>query len=396
MHKTFKAVYFVLFLLVLLFHSNGISYAIEDPLSLPNNKFGIHILFPSELETAAQLVNSNGGDWGYVTIPIQAVDKDLLKWQKFMDEAKRLHVIPILRIATEGDYFDTKSWRKPAFEDVLDFANFLDSLVWPTKNRYVIIFNEVNRSDEWGEAPSPLEYAQRLSYAVTVFKSKNQDFFILPAGLDNAAPTVTGVSMNEYEFMRQMNEGVPGIFYQVDGFTSHSYPNPGFSQTPEKQDQQSIASFRHETALISTLSTKKLPVFITETGWSKDFVSEFLQSTYYRIAFTSVWTDPLVVAVTPFLLRADIGPFTVFSLIKENASPSAQLLELLGMKKQQGMPSLAINLSLVTGSSSQNILGTNQNTKSELDFSQSQIQEEKTFSLTESIKAFIKWLLKIV
>lgn len=387
MHKTFKVISSLAFLLLFSLNLYNYSYAVEDPLSLPNNKFGIHILFTSEIETAAQLVNSNGGDWGYVTIPIQAVDKDLIKWQKFMDDAKRLHVIPILRIATEGDYFDTKSWRKPKFEDVLDFANFLDSLLWPTKNRYVIIFNEVNRADEWGDAPNPKEYTQLLSYAVTVFKSKNQDFFILPAGLDNAAPTVTGLSMNQYEFIRQMNEAVPGIFYQVDGFTSHSYPNPGFSQTPEKQDQQSIASFRHEAALISTLSTKKLPIFITETGWSQDLVSEFLQSTYYRIAFTSVWSDSSIAAVTPFLLRADTGPFTVFSLIKNSASPSAQLVEIMGMKKEQGKPS--------TNSSPQNTLGSSNKDTLEVDFSQSKIHEEKPFSLTETVKAFVKWLLKI-
>ncbi|HVZ67767.1 MAG TPA: hypothetical protein VG917_05940, partial [Patescibacteria group bacterium] len=45
-----------------------------DPTSKPNNIFGIHILFPTELDKAAKLVNTNGGDWGYVTIPIQYGD----------------------------------------------------------------------------------------------------------------------------------------------------------------------------------------------------------------------------------------------------------------------------------------------------------------------------------
>ena len=35
------------------------------------NKFGIHILDPSELQQAAELVNSSGGDWGFVTIVIR-------------------------------------------------------------------------------------------------------------------------------------------------------------------------------------------------------------------------------------------------------------------------------------------------------------------------------------
>ena len=145
------------------------AFAIYDPQSQPNNKVGIHILFPDELEKAKELVNSSGGDWGYVTIPIQAHDKDLIKWQDFFDRAKEAHLIPIVRLATDGDYFDKSSWRKPQDEDVVDFANFLNSLNWPVKNRYVVIFNEVNRADEWEGKADPREYAQILSYSLTVF-----------------------------------------------------------------------------------------------------------------------------------------------------------------------------------------------------------------------------------
>ena len=42
------------------------TYAIVDPLAVPNNKYGIHILTDSkqDAEGAAGLVNSSGGDWG--------------------------------------------------------------------------------------------------------------------------------------------------------------------------------------------------------------------------------------------------------------------------------------------------------------------------------------------
>src|SRR3989344_2545451 len=146
----------ILLLLLLLFLlSPTVSYAIEDPLAVPNNKFGVHILFPDELKDARTLVNSENGDWGYVTIPIQATDKDIVKWQKFMDDAKELHLIPIVRLSTEGDYFNTNVWRKPTEADILDFANFLNSLNWPVKNRYITVFNEVNRANEWGGQVNP-------------------------------------------------------------------------------------------------------------------------------------------------------------------------------------------------------------------------------------------------
>src|SRR3989344_4804991 len=137
-----KFLFLVYFSLTIFFLNPARSFAIESPLERANNKFGIHILFPSEIDDASQLVNSNGGQWGYIVIPIQSGDKDLDKWQEFMDKARQKKLIPIIRLATEGDYFNTKVWRKPKESDILDFANFLNSLDWPVKNRYVSIFNE--------------------------------------------------------------------------------------------------------------------------------------------------------------------------------------------------------------------------------------------------------------
>lgn len=365
--------------------------AVVDPLNVPNNKFGIHILFPDEVTEAAKLINSNGGDWGYVTIPIQAGDKNLTKWQKFFNDCKKNHLIPLLRLATEGDYFNTQVWRKPNSLDILDFANFLSSLNWPTMNRYVIVFNEVNRGDEWGGSPSPSEYAQLLSYAVTVFKSKSQDFFIISAGLDNASATVYGKSYNQYDFMREMNNEIPSIYYQVDGMASHSYPNPGFSQPPTTLTATSISSFRYESSLAGRLGSKKLPIFITETGWSRAFVSDETAASYYKTAFSNVWSDENVVAVTPFLFQAFDGPFTAFSFVKSNNNFSAQYLALKDMQKTQGSPFLSSN---ILGDSTHEV-STNLTIKS---FQASQtaasLNSEQTSQPPQAFKTFLKWLIK--
>src|SRR5258705_11328911 len=134
--------FFFFLIFISFFFSYSKALAFYDPLTVPNNKFGIHILFPFEARLASTLVNSNGGDFGYVIIPIQSGDKNLVKWQKFMNDCKEFHLIPIIRLATEGDYFNTTVWRKPTKEDVLDFANFLNSLNWPTTIRYIVVFNE--------------------------------------------------------------------------------------------------------------------------------------------------------------------------------------------------------------------------------------------------------------
>jgi len=380
-----KKLIFLLFFVILIVPND--SFAIENPLSVTNNKFGIHILFTNELQEAAKLVNSQGGDWGYVTIPIQAGDRDLEKWQKFMDGAKNLHVIPIIRLATEGDYFNTKVWRKPKFEDVLDFANFLDSVKWPTKNRYIIVFNEVNRSDEWGGSSSPIEYAQILNYAVTIFKSKSQDFFIISSGLDNASINNPGISFNEYDFMRKMNVEVPGIFNQIDGISSHSYPNPAFSKPPTMQDQMSIASFKYERELAKSLSTgKELAVFITETGWSKKRVSQDTISSYYKIAFENVWNNESVVAVTPFLLKAFAGPFTDFSFIKEDGQEEAQYKAIESLLKVKGTP--AIQQTVLGQEISENMNFPTKNFSNEG-------SHQKFISKSKALETIVKWLLKI-
>lgn len=315
--------------------------AIENPLNVPNNKVGIHILFPSELPQAATLINSNDGDWGYVIIPIQAGEKDIFKWQQFMDSAKKHHVIPIVRLATEGDYFNTEVWRKPEFTDIVDFANFLNSLSWPTKNRYISVFNEVNRANEWGGSANPAEYAEILSFAVTAFKSKNPDFFLISSGMDNASITANK-TYNQFDFFRKMNQQVPGIFRQIDGMGSHSYPNPAFSQPPTVQTHMSITSFRFEKKLLESLgASPDLPVFITETGWSTDAVSEKSAALYYKTAFEEIWSDSSVVAVTPFLLRAGAGPFAQFSFFNAQGSPNEQYKVVASLQKVKGKPVLA-------------------------------------------------------
>lgn len=315
------------------------TFAAENPLAVANNKIGMHILDVSELPQAAQLINSNGGDWGYVTIPIQAGDEDLVKWQKFMDDCKKYRVIPIIRLATEGDYFNTQVWSKPTENDVVDAANFLNSLEWPTKNRYVIVYNEVNRGDEWGGNADPTEYAHLLSFAVSVFKSKSSDFFIISAGLDNAAPNQGQIYINEYNFLTQMNQAVPGIFNQVDGFSSHSYPNPGFSQSPDTTSTMGVGSFMHERDLIRSMSNKTLPVFITETGWSSQSVPADTIVQYYDQTFKTIWNDPGIVAITPFLLNAGAGPFEQFSFIANGGFKTKQYQYFYSMPKIKGVPS---------------------------------------------------------
>ncbi|MFH1187041.1 MAG: hypothetical protein V1697_02605 [Candidatus Levyibacteriota bacterium] len=384
-----KQIFIISLFLYTITHSTSNAFAIHNPLDTPNNRFGIHILFTSEISEAAELVNSSGGDWGYVTIPIQTSDKDIVKWQIFLDQAKKHHLIPILRLATDGDYFNTSVWNKPNDAVVLDFANFLSSLTWPTENKYIIVFNEVNRGDEWGGESNPSEYAKLLSYAVTVFKSKDPSFFIISAGLDNAAENIDGKSMNQYSYFTLMNEAVPGIFSQLDGISSHSYPNPGFSQPPTVLTAKSISSFKYERDHIESMGGKNLPVFITETGWVTNSTNEKQHAEYFKQAFNNVWSDSSIVTVTPFILNAGAGPFVQFSLLKPDSNKTDRYNAIFNLPKTKGKPVLT-NIRTVLGKA---ILSYVLPTK---DFS----SYEKNKDLNGENKAnatriFLKWLLNI-
>ena len=380
----------VVFLILTVIFSFGLcvgnAHATDDQFTIANNKFGVHILFTTELSDAARLVNSSGGDWGYITIPIQAGDKDLDKWQKFMNEAKERHIIPIIRLASENYYFDTRVWRKPAYDDLLDFANFLNSLNWPIKNRYIVIFNEVNRGDEWEGVPNPSEYAKILSYAFDVFKQRSEDFFIISAGLDNAAANVPGKSQNQYDFMVEMNNEIPGIFGKIDGLASHSYPNPAFSTAPWIVTNKSISSFKFEQELSYELSGKKLPVFITETGWSKDKLPENQIASYFNYAFGSLWNDESVIAVTPFLLHAGAPPFSQFSLLDGGGDYNEISKMLQKIPKIKGKPIEGPNFSFESSKKTQ--------VQAQI-FPQKNQYDNPSFAKRKVITAFLKWLFKL-
>ena len=281
--------------------------AVVDPRQVPNNRFGIHILEPEDLPAAARLVNGNGGDWGYVTLVIRQNDLNREKWQAVFDEMRRRHLVPIVRLATAAE---KSYWVKPKIADVNRWVEWLNSLNWVIQNRYVILFNEPNQAKEWGNEINPREYAVIAQEFHNQLKTASADFFILPAGLDTAAPNSAG-TMAATEFWRQMYLTNPEIFKLFDGWNSHSYPNPNFSGTVTASGLGTIRSYLAEINYLSRFGLKaNLPIFITETGWINSVPG---LPELFTQAFTQVWQQPNLVAVTPFVLNYPQAPFKQFA-----------------------------------------------------------------------------------
>lgn len=285
----------------------------------PNNIYGIHLAQPhfQDIQFAADLVNSNGGKWGYVTLVIQENDRSREKWQKIFDQLRELNLIPIIRLATQPE---GENWRRPDVKDASGWANFLNSLNWVVKDRYVILFNEPNHGSEWGGEVDVKSYADvSLTFARTL-KEKNPDFFVMLAGFDASAPSWMPGMEDEELFLRSVLNKDRSLIDYIDGWASHSYPNPGFSGSVWDNGRGSIRTYDWELRMLRGMGVnKELPVFITETGWKRG--NEKVVSDNLKTAFEQIWNyDGRIRAVTPFVLDYQAPPFLEFSWKKYQSS----------------------------------------------------------------------------
>ena len=286
-----------------------------------NNKFGLYIYAERQdyFEKAAELVNSNGGSWGYVLIPYNVKDRDTKKWRRVFEDLNRLKLIPVIQLWD----VDLENFEK----QTKGSANFLDSFDWPIKQRYISVYNEVNDSKFWYGKIDPTGYAKVLSYTIDKFKQEDPDFQIMN-GAFNVSAGNTKETVDSFYYMKKMNDAVPGIFNKLDAWAAHPYPQPNFSGDPRSTGRWSIKAYDEELDFLKKYLglNKELPVFITETGWahqdgitrSRPFLSEQKAAENYKIAFEEVWLkDPKVRAVMPFTIKYD-EPFDHFSWIKNS------------------------------------------------------------------------------
>jgi len=351
-----KKIIFVLSFLLLFLGSAKVTKAIYNPTLVPDNHFGIHVADTSDLSDVAKLINSSAGDWGYITIVIQKGERDTNKWQSIFNQMRRLHLIPIVRIATAPIPGNNNTWEKPSVNEIDGWISFLNSLNWVVKNRYVIIANEPNHASEWGGEVNPAEYASYLKIFSQKLKASSDDFFIMPAGLDASATTSrilteNSSTMDESIYLEKMFEEDPNVFEFIDGWASHSYPNPNFSGNPLATGKGSVATFDWELNYLKFLGFKKdLPVFITETGWTHGTGNLVTgMGPKFVEAFKNIWSDKRIVAITPFIYKYINPPFDIFSWVSKDNEPYDFYSNVENLPKISGMPIQIENGTIITG-----------------------------------------------
>jgi hypothetical protein len=325
-YKMMRSLTTLLLLLVLMTQVVTPIYAVDT------EKMGMHILHPSELSQAKQLISTSNPDkWQYVTIPFTLEDANKqAEWQAFFDKSRQEKVIPLVRLTTR---VEKGAWVVPNRRDITRQIEVLSRLTWPTEERHIIVFNEVNHAKEWGGTIDPEEYARILAFTKNWANTEGKNYVVLPAAMDLAAPNGR-VTREAFSYLSAMHKADPEIFIGLGGWNSHSYPNPGFSAAPQRKGQNSLRGYENELTFLQGKTDKELPVYITETGWEDSSKTGRYLSSYYLYALQHIWSDNRVKAVTPFVFKGDPGPFTRFSFVKGDGTPTRQYQALQTAMKQ--------------------------------------------------------------
>lgn len=285
------------------------------------HKLGIHILQPEQLHDADTLVSADDESWHYVTVPITISDlKHEAKWSEFFLEAKKKKIIPIVRLTTT---FKDGVWAVPTKYEIVQMIAFLERFEWPTPQRHIVVFNEVNHAKEWGGKIAPEEYADILAFTADWLHTQKDSYIVLPAAMDLAAAN-TAETLDAFQYWNAVVQHRADVIRKLDGWNSHAYPNPAFTAHVAQTGRNKLDGFLYELELIKPHTNKNLPVYITETGWRSTAATERHLNYFYQYAFENIWSDERVVAVTPFVLQGSPGPFAEFSFLDDTVKPTAQ------------------------------------------------------------------------
>jgi hypothetical protein len=278
------------------------------------------------IHAAAELVNANGGDWGYLTVVFTADERDSaqgeLLLQQLLDRCFEQHLQPIIRVATRFDV-GTETWSRPEADDAEKWRAFLEKGRWPTKRVWVIAGNEPNLGREWGGEVDSYSYAQYLSRFVDVF-ADSERFKVVNGPLDASNGTEMPKMQDAYEFLLGMEEAVPGIFSRLAGWASNPY------SVPHHGDGLRYTHRAYEAELAAI--GRDMPVLITEAG-HLNTGDEKQIAEFYEDAFRDWMADPRVVAVTPLFWHPDRGVYWMFDFDKDSKvvdkSPTYELIQRL-------------------------------------------------------------------
>jgi hypothetical protein len=300
--------------------------------SARNNPIGINLIRwiePHYLRAAAELVNSNGGDWGYATIVLVDEDRDdPARFQRLLDECALLHLTPIIRIGTRFDLVGG-TWSRPDWNDPFYWRDFFGELRWPTTPKYVVVGNEPNLGREWGGEVDPAGYARYLERWVELF-AHDPSYRIFNGALDASNDTSLPGRMDEFEFIDAMRGAVPRIFERLHGWASNPY-----HFWWGKGTRFTYRAYETELEAIG----RDMPVIVLEHH-PFEIDEPRAIAAYYQEAYAHWLADRRVIAITPFFWNPESNRFWMYRVNGDGsvADESPTYFWLKGLAKTAGSP----------------------------------------------------------
>ena len=157
------------------------------------------------------------------------------------------------------------------------------------------------------------------------------------------------------DYVTRMEKRVPGIFKKLDGWASHTYPQPEYKgkpmdtsipgETEEEKGRNTMSSYKWELKVLKSKFDVELPVFITETGWPHkegtiphpEWLDQKTVADYYKTVFTDLYLpDERLKAVIIFGIK--IEQLDNFSFVGKNGYRYMQFEAIKSLKKQKGQP----------------------------------------------------------
>ena len=328
----------------------------EVPLGF-DNRFGIGLVGPGDA-TDMQLTADLVGPEGFIKIIFPGVTADTTgpeaAWSAAVQIAYERDLIPVIRIGppwgdrrvrnqADDETHLTYTQLAQAYRNVVEALPLRDG--WPV---WIEIHNEPNLCYEWECDPGATddgwmgyeqiasEYAHMMRDVAQALRDigdpriKITNGGLAPGGVTSCECGGDGFNpgITSMDFINAMEAAVPGVFNELDGWSSHPYPAEGEGwgfMVPYDQAMTGLLFHHLELEAVGL----DLPVLITETGWNLDHGDRNDVATWMVQAYQDPWlTDETILGVMPFMLRdpgwdhfgwtaPDGTPYPVYNAVRD-------------------------------------------------------------------------------
>ena len=278
----------------------------EDRPPLPNNIVGLNLARlhqPRYIWAAAEVVNANGGSWGYVTILLTTQDRDSAvadyMLQQVLDRCFESRLQPIVRVGTRFDVEHRRLGAAHARRSVPAGALLFERVTLAEPDRLDRARQRAESRAASGAATVDVPvYARYLERFLDAFE-ESERFKVVnaPLNLSNATPACRRCRTPSSSWP-SFGQLAPSVLERLPAWASNSYQVDGVGRGHPLHP----SGYQAELEAIG----RDMPVIITESGVLRRR-NEDEEARFFVEAYADWRDDPRIVAATPLLWDPDVG-----------------------------------------------------------------------------------------